>query len=65
MIAPITALVAVTCFLLAFVGLAIAVFAIIKYAKAHELSLMISAVALVWSAIALFVEGLTLLHHFS
>ena len=65
MIAPITMFVAVTCLLLALAGVVIAVFALIRYAKTRELSLMIGTVALIWSAIALLVHALTLLHHFS
>ncbi len=65
MIAPVTAFIAVTCFLLALAGVVIAAFALIKYFKTHDLSLMIGALALIWSAIALLVQGLTLIRHFS
>ncbi len=65
MVAPVTAFIAAACFLLALAGLAIAAFALIRYAKTHELSLMISAVALIMTAIALMVQGLTLIRHFS
>jgi hypothetical protein len=65
MIAPITAFIAIGCLLLAIAGLVTAAFALIRYSKTHELSLMIGAVALILSAIALLVHFLTLLHHFS
>ena len=65
MIAPVTMFVAVFCLLLGFAGFVVAAFALIKYAKTHELSLMISAVALILGAIAMLVHAMTLLHHFS
>jgi hypothetical protein len=65
MIAPITVVIAVTCLLLAFAGLGIAAFALIRYAKMRDLNLLIGALALILSAIALLVHVLTLLHHFS
>jgi hypothetical protein len=65
MIAPVTVFVAVFCLLLGFAGFAVAVYALIKYAKTREFSLMISAVALILSAIAMLVHALTMLHHFS
>lgn len=65
MIAPVTMFLAVTCLLLALAGVVIAAFALIRYSRTRELSLMIGALALIWSAIALLVQGLTLIRHFS
>jgi hypothetical protein len=65
MIAPVTMFLAVACLLLALAGVVIAAFALIKYSSTHELSLMIGALALIWSAIALLVQGLTLIRHFA
>jgi len=65
MIAPVTVLLAVICLLLSLAGVVMAVFALVKYGKTRELGLMFSAVALIWSAIALLIQGLTLVRHFS
>jgi len=64
MIAPVTVFLAATCLLLALAGVVIAAFALIKYSKTHELSLMIGALALIWSAMALLIQTLTLVRHF-
>jgi hypothetical protein len=64
MIAPVAVFLAVTCLLLALAGVVIAAFALIKYSKTHELSLMIGALALIWSAMALLIQALTFVRHF-
>jgi len=64
MIAPVTVFLAATCLLLALAGVVIAAFALIKYSKTHELSLMIGALALIWSAMTLLIQTLTLVRHF-
>jgi len=64
MIAPVTVFLAVTCLLLALAGVVIAAFALIRYSKTHELSLMIGVLALIWSAMALLIQALTLVRHF-
>jgi hypothetical protein len=64
MIAPVTVFLAATCLLLALAGVVVAAFALIKYTKTHELSLMIGALALIWSAVALLIQTLTLVRHF-
>jgi hypothetical protein len=50
--------------LLAIAGVVIAAFALIRYSKTHELSLMIGALALIWSAMALLIQTLTLVRRF-
>jgi hypothetical protein len=56
--------IAATCLLLAIAGVVIAAFALIRYSKTHELSLMIGALALIWSAMALLIQTLTLVRRF-
>jgi hypothetical protein len=65
MMAPVTVLLVVVCLLLALAGVLIAVFALFKYASTKEPSLVIGALALLWAAIALLIQGLTLGRHFS
>jgi hypothetical protein len=56
--------IAATCLLLAIAGVVIAAFALIRYSKTRELSLMIGALALIWSAMALLIQTLTLVRRF-